>query len=361
MRWDRKKLSTLLVRNGTLKIFSLLRCSSYLPRRWDRKKLSTLLVRNGTLKIFSVAFACGLWLLVNAGERDTEKVLEVPVELRNLPSQVVITGGRVDSVDMRVRGPRTLLGRFHPKKIALNLSGVRPGPASFHISSDLLKLPRGVRVEQISPSQINLEIAAIIRRTILVRPDVVGTPPHGYMVKEIEIVPNTVEVVGPAPQVEKIETVMTAPIDISHFTQSQTQDLPLRGIEGDLITTNVDRVRARVDIQEVMVTQEFRRVKIEVKNAAFRAVPAPARVDVAVRGPQRLVEQLKLWNGEIFVDATGQEPGTVMLPINVLLPPGIELMSQEPTEVELTLVSDDQKKPQPKKIPEKKKSAGGRS
>jgi len=179
------------------------------------------------------------------------------------------------------------------------------------------------------------------------------------MVKEVEIVPNAVEVVGPAPQVEKMETVTTAPVDVSHFTQSQTQDLPLPGLDGDLITSSVDRVRARVEIQEVMVTQEFRRVKIEVKNAAFRVASTPVRVDVAVRDPQRLVEQLKLWDGEIFVDATGQEPGTVTLPINVLLPPGLELVSQEPAEVELTLMPDNQKKPQPKQTPEKKKPVGG--
>ncbi|MBI3795417.1 MAG: hypothetical protein HY268_00395 [Deltaproteobacteria bacterium] len=329
--------------------------------RWGRKKLKTLVFRNGMLKVFSLAFACGLWLLVNAGERDTEKTLVVPIELGNLPPQLVLVGNQVDAVDLRIRGPRTLLGRFHPKKITLNLSGVRPGPASFRVSADLLKLPRGVKIERISPSQINLEIAAIITRTIPVRPIVVGTPPHGYMLKEVEIAPNAVEVVGPAPQIEKMETVTTAPVDVSLFTQSQTQELSLRGLEGDQITASVDRVRARLEIQEVMVTQEFRRVRIEIKNAAYRAVSAPARVDVAVRGPQRLVEQLKLWDGEIFVDATGQEPGTITLPINVLLPPGIDLVSQDPAEVELTLKSDEQKKAPPKQTPEKKKRGGGRS
>ncbi|HKA55024.1 MAG TPA: CdaR family protein [Candidatus Binatia bacterium] len=325
-------------------------------------------MRNGTLKIFSLAFACGLWLLVNAGERDTERTLVIPIELSSLPPQLVVVGGRVDSVDLRVRGPRTLLGRFRPKKITLNLSGVRPGPASFHIGANLLRLPRGVSIERISPSQVDLEIAAVVKRTIPVRPHVVGTPPHGYVVKEVQTVPNTVEVVGPAPQVEKIETVTTAPLDVSQLSQSQTEEVPLRGLNGDLITASVDRVRARVEIQEVVVTQEFRRVKIEVKNAAFRAVSAPARVDVAVRGPQRLVEQLQLWDGEVFVDATGQTPGTVTLPINVLLPPGIELISQEPSEAEVTLTADEQKKaadeqkkPQPKQTPGKKKSAGGRS
>jgi len=330
--------------------------------KWGGKRLKALVFRNGTLKIFSVAFACGLWLLVNAGERDTEKTLVVPIELRNLPPQLVVLGPQVDSVGIQLIGPRTLLGRFSPRTITLDLSGVQPGPASFRVSADLLNLPRGVKVQRISPSQVNLEIAAIIRRTVPVRPELVGKPPHGYVVKDIEIVPETVTVVGPTPQVEKIEAVTTAPLDVGRLTQSQTRELTLRGPEGDLVTYNVERVRARVEIQEVMVTQEFRRVKIEVKNAAFQARPVPSQVDVTVRGPQRLMEQLKLWDGEIFIDATGLGPGTVTLPVNVLLPPRIELVSQEPTEVELRLLpGSQQKKPPPKKAPEKKKPTGGRS
>src|SRR5262245_65308926 len=104
---------------------SIPRSNSCLPMRWGRKKLKSLVFRNGMLKIFSLTFACGLWLLVNAGERDTEKTLEVPIELGNLPPQLVIMGNQVDAVDLRVRGPRTLLGRFHSNMITLNLREVR--------------------------------------------------------------------------------------------------------------------------------------------------------------------------------------------------------------------------------------------
>jgi hypothetical protein len=85
---------------------------------WGGRKLKNLVVRNGTLKVFSLAFACGLWLLVNAGERDTEKTLVVPVELRNLPSQMVVIGPQVESVDLQVMGPRTLLGHAVPDELA---------------------------------------------------------------------------------------------------------------------------------------------------------------------------------------------------------------------------------------------------
>ncbi|MCS6927460.1 MAG: CdaR family protein [Candidatus Binatia bacterium] len=317
--------------------------------KWGRQAFRTALsfvVHNATLKIFSLAFACGLWLFVNAGERDTEKTLLVPVELRNLPPQLVVVGPRVDYVDLRVSGPRTLLGRLSSKRITLDLAGVRPGPSSFRITTDLLNLPRGVKVVRITPSQVNLEIARLIKRTIPVSLDLVGKPPHGYSVVETEVIPAVVEVTGPAPEIGRLETIPTDPLDLGAATHPITQELNLRGPQADFVSYSAEKVQARVEIQEVILTREFRRLRVEVKNAAFRAIAAPPLVDVTVRGPQRLVEKLKLNSGAVFVDAANLGPGTVTLPVTVDLPPGLEVIAQEPGEVELRLI--EERKPQTK-------------
>lgn len=325
--------------------------------KWNGKRLKTRLLRNGKLKLFSLAFACGLWLFVNYGERDTEKTLLVPVEFRNQPAQFVITGTRDDYVELRLRGPRSLLDGLR-KKIRLDLSDVRPGISSFRVNADMLNLPRGVKIVRISPAQINLDIARVIKRTVPVQLDLIGKPPHGYIVKEARVIPEKIEVTGPAPQVEKFQTVLTDSIDVSNLTQSVTQDLNLRGPEEDLVSYGTERVRAQIGIQEVTMTHEFRRLKIEVKNAAFRATVTPSQVDVTVRGPQRLIEELQLNDGKIFVDAIGQKPGSTSVPVAILLPPGIELVSQEPAEVELRLEDDSKKRPQNLKPEGNKRKSG---
>ncbi|MGH7963904.1 MAG: CdaR family protein [Candidatus Binatia bacterium] len=330
---------------------------------WSGKGPKALIVHNGTLKLFSLAFASGLWLLVNAGERDAEKTLVVPVELRNLSPQLIIVGPRLDYVDLRVSGPRTLLGRLNSKKVTLDLAGVRPGPASFRLGADRLNLPRGVKLMRISPSQINLEIARSVKRIVPVRLDLMGKSPHGYELKEIVVEPDTVEVSGPAPRVEKLEAVMTEPVDMTRVTQPITQTLNLRGPEEELVSYNLEQVRARIDVHEVVQTRELRRVKITIKNtdAAVRAVTTPLQVDVTVRGPQRLVEKLQLSDGAVFVDAGGLEPGSgpVTLPVNVIVQPGIEVVSQEPAEVTLRLLADGKKPSQsPKKTSRGKKKSG---
>jgi len=322
------------------------------------RKLSGWIFHNGTLKLFSLTFAFGLWLLVNAGERDTEQTMLVPVELRNLSQQLVVVGQRPEFVDVRVSGPRTLLGRLSGKKIALDLTGVRPGPSSFRVNTELLNLPRGVKLLRVTPSVISLDIARMIKRIVPVRVDLIGKPPFGYETREIEISPSTVEVSGPAPQVERLQAIMTDVIDVSQLTQTVTRELGLQGVDGEFVSYNIERARVRVEVQEVVATREFRHLRVNVKNAAFRLPPTPFFVDVWIRGPQRIVDKMRLEDGEVFVDAGGQGPGEVMLPVTVLAPPGVEVLGTYPTNIELKLMAENEKKsPQPP-ISRKRKKSG---
>jgi len=312
--------------------------------RWVGKRLNQRIVGNGRLKLFSIAFACGLWLFVNYAERDAEKTLVVPVEFQNLPAQLMINGTRDEYVDLRLRGPRSLLSQLNSKKLRLDLREVRPGMASFRITADMLNLPRGVRLIRISPAQVNLSIAQIITRTVPVRLELSGKPPRGYFVKETELNPEKIDVTGPAPEVEKIHVVVTDAVDLSTLTQPVTRDVTLRGPEGSFISYSKDRVHVRLGITEVITTQEFRNLPIAVKNAVAPMVVRPDRIAVTVRGPQLLVESLMLNEEHISADATGQGDGSITVPVAVALPPGVELVSQDPEKVELQLVEDNKKK-----------------
>ena len=301
--------------------------------------------RNIFLKVFAVVFAAGLWMMVNAGERDTEKSLTVPLEWRNLPSHLVVTGAQVDSVDVQVLGPRTLLGLLNQQKIVLDLTGMRPGRSSFRIGTERLSLPRGVQLVRISPSQINLDITPIETRTLPVHLDVQGEPPSGYKAGEMELVPDTVEVTGPAPAVARLQSVLTEPLQLSRLTQSTTLDLDLMRPQGGLLSYNLPQVRVRVDIQDVMISRAFQQIALTVRNTDFTTELSPATIDVVVHGPQRVLEQLQLSEEEVFIDAAGHEPGTAPIAITVLVPPGVEIVSQEPQEVSLTLTNGQAARP----------------
>ena len=83
------------------------------------ESLRTLLLHNAAIKLLSILIAAGLWFFVNAGERDTELAVRVPVELRNRPANMMLVSPRVDFIDLVVSGPRTLLNRIDLTRVDL--------------------------------------------------------------------------------------------------------------------------------------------------------------------------------------------------------------------------------------------------
>ncbi len=87
---------------------------------------------NVGLAVLSFIIALGLWI---AGHRDIERAIEVPVEFRNIPSDLMVLDNRVDYVVLRLSGPRTLVST---------------------LDADDLKLPSGPLRKQIGLVELSL-------------------------------------------------------------------------------------------------------------------------------------------------------------------------------------------------------------
>ena len=174
---------------------------------------------------------------------------------------------------------------------------------------------------RVSPSQINLEIARIQKRALPVHVDVIGEPPVGYKTGEMELVPDVVEVTGPISSLARLESVLTEPLQLGRLTQSTTLDLDVIMPQDPLISYNLQQVRVRVDILDVMLSREFQQVAFTIRNTDLEAETSAAAVDVVVHGPQRVVDQLELSRDEVFIDAAGKGPGTELTSVTVLVPP----------------------------------------
>jgi YbbR domain-containing protein len=311
---------------------SRLRAAVLSPERWR-----AAVTRNLALKLLSLAFAFGLWSFVNFGERDTEEALKVPLELRNIPASLVITSPRVDFIDLRVMGPRTLLGRIDRSRLSipLDLNGVRPGPAVFRVTAESLNLPRGVRVVRINPATVTLDLEKIGRKTVPIQLRLDGEPPPGFKIVSARLYPESVEVSGPAREVEDIDAVYTQAVDIGDAdTGVIDQELSLEPA-GDYISFDVPRVAVEVRIEEVLVRREIQGLPIVTRNAVGEAVLRPAYVKVTLRGPKRLVSSLEAQDIQVYVDASLGEDDAK---IQVDLPASVELVTLEPRTVTLTLV-----------------------
>jgi hypothetical protein len=305
----------------------------------DPDRIRRLFTYNIALKILSLAIALSIWFFVNFGERDTEETLKVPIELRNIPAHLMIASPTVDFIDLRVGGPRALLGRIDRKRlvIPLDLGGVRPGPAVFRLDTDSLNLPRGVKTLRITPAQLTLELERVAHKSVPVHLRLAGKLPPGLQVADTKVAPDTVQVSGPVSDVEDVEAVNTVPLDMRNATAGTIERELVLDAPGEYLSLSAGRVAAQVHVEEVRVTREFKRVAIQVRNVSLRYRVRPDYVRITVRGPKRLVDNIELGADAVYIDAEGKGAGEHTMKPAVELPAGVQIVSVEPPNVQLTL------------------------
>jgi YbbR domain-containing protein len=304
------------------------------------KRIVSITSSNFGLKLFSFAFALGIWLFLNAGQgqKAAEKPVEVPVELRNIPSDVMVVNPGPGKVEIRVAGTPALLSAMDQErlKVVLDLTRARPGTSTFRLSPDFFDPPRGVRIRRISPSVIDLRLEAVIERSLPVTVRFGGKLPFGYKVGGVKVNPKIVKVRGPADEIEGMTSVDTLPLDLQDAKGELTRELRFASA-GKFLTIATDRVVVSVAIEEEWITKEFKRIKIKAKEFSGRYQVTPARVYLRLSGPKRVVHQLKVGKDQVFLELNGLKPGRHTLKPSLNLPPEVKVVEQRPARFKVRI------------------------
>ena len=109
------------------------------------------------------------------------------------------------------------------------------------------------------------------------------------------------------------------------------------------ISFSANLVHAQVVLEEPERTRTMFNVPIVVRNSPYRTTLQPAAAQITVRGPRSSMDSLELDHGAVYIDATGQEPGTYRMTPAVDLPADVELVKQEPEAVELRVLRQKRK------------------
>jgi YbbR-like protein len=287
------------------------------------------------LRLASVALAVGLWFVI-AGKQTAERGLAVPVELRNVPRDLELTGDPVNTVDVRVRASPGLIDSLDAGKIlaTIDLAGADEGERIVQLTPDQIRVPFGFRVVKITPAILTLNLEKIDRKTIPVRPRLLGRPAPGFEVAEVTSDPATVTVAGPRSRVREIESAFTEPVSVEGV--SQTVEEPVNvGLEDPLLRIEGgSRVKVTALVREAHETRVFEGLRVVARGRAARL--APSHVTVVVSGPAPQVRALADTDIRPYVIVPPEAKGTLKLPLAVEVDsgrPGISVEETRPKEV----------------------------
>ena len=309
-----------------------------MKRIWERFALAT--TANLGLKLLSVVIALALWIFVNAGQKASERAIEVPVEFRNIPSDLMVTNPSLDQVEVRMMGPPAVLSTIDSDrlKVTLDLEGARPGTSTFRLTPDFFSPPRGVRVTRVSPSIVNLKLEAVAVRSLPVKVRVGEKPPFGYKITAVEASPEMVKVQGAASEVNRMSSVDTLPFELEGTQGKTTREVRLDS-GGKGISFSPDRVTVSLVLEEEWITREFQGVKVKAKDSTGEYKVNPGQVYLRLSGPKRVLAPLRVGEEHVYLDLKGLEAGNHTLPLTLRLPPEVKVIEQRPSRFRVRIDS----------------------
>ncbi len=188
-----------------------------------------LITQNWTLKLMSLVFALMLWFFI-MGERRLEVNYRVPLELQNLPRELMVANEIPSMVDVRISGPRTLLMKVSPNDISItvDLTGLSPGLTSFRRLEERLNLPSGLRVTRLSPSFVDVRLERVQQKIVPISILLTGEPMKGFGVGTVRAKPDQVAIEGAESELKNVTNVTTDEVDLSGVNSSFSLIVPLQ-------------------------------------------------------------------------------------------------------------------------------------
>jgi uncharacterized protein (TIGR00159 family) len=183
-----------------------------------RQKLFSNLLPKTALLITVTAF----WALITSRQGQITTVT-APVRLLGVSDELVLVRSSPEEVEVQITSHSSLTPAPAKLDISANvdLSGLREGPATVRIKNSDFALPSGMVVSSVTPSSIKVVTEKKVRKTVPVKVVLKGLPAAGMGAYDAVSSPATVDVEGPAGQVNRVESVATEEIDAGRLARDK--------------------------------------------------------------------------------------------------------------------------------------------
>lgn len=236
------------------------------------------------LRLISLGLAIVLWSFVG-GEDIVNKNVMVPVEVINLPRDLVISNQFKKEIEVSVRGPRSLVLDMGKGDIVrqIDLAQATPGTMVLENSNDVIAVPRGVKVLGIQPKNVILSLDKMIQKQFVINPVTRGNLAPDYILKNIRMEPSSISITGPQTVLSQYEVLRTNPIDLQGLRTSTEIQVPLEldPVIIDLIGATTITAGLDISVETVQKTVLGLVVRVEKDGVLQRVTPATVAVTAA--------------------------------------------------------------------------------
>jgi len=295
------------------------------------------LLENIWYKLGALSLALLVWNYV-ANQELKEIVRKIPLKIETSNPNLTIIGEPVKRLTVTFAVPERALKNFSESEITgvhrINLDHAVE-KYTFRVSPSDIKRPKGsYRIKDIRPSEITVFIDELGTFQLPIRANLHGEPAQGYRVvtEEIRLDPEEIIMAGPIQKLSLLSQVLTEPIDVLGRTKSFRKKVLIRQYT-DIRPTNDVEIEAFIPITEQFASRQFDEVPVHILGSPFEMILAevePAKINVKLTGPTRVLDILNISDLLFYVDVTGLKRGEYEIPYAFRLPQEVSIQSDLP-------------------------------
>ncbi len=287
--------------------------------------------------LISFFFAFTLWFTLS-GTGKSVLPFEVRLEYRNLPQELVIKEGLVNTISVRVSASAGLISSMSGRTYAytVDLGALVKGENVLQISKDRLPFPGAADILTVEPAQLRIIADTIETKTVPLVLMLQGALPTDYAVKG-ELQTTEVQIRGSSSLLKNIDHLplnieLVPPFNLG--TSKVTRTLPVP--DGISVTPPQVNITLLTDLKRKRVSVT-RSVVVPTMDG-ISSFTRPTKVQITAEIPESLAAKASA-SQEItaFIELKQRALGTESVPVKTTLPDGARLIKIEPAHVNVTL------------------------
>lgn len=308
--------------------------------------LNKTIAENIKILVFAFLLSCALWYSI-VGTSQVEADVSFHVEYTQLPENLMIVKGMEDFLHVRVRSSgqrlRSVMNNDYVYHVNLKdaVNGANVYPVEIDTSFSDFK---GMEILSTSPSYIMIETDTVLEKRVPIEVEFSERENEDLYIRDLDLVPSEVKLKGPREVLENMYSIKV-PFDINQIETAgeYTKNIPLtlpKLVEADIPVTRVS-FEAWFDLVPVNLT---RLVQLEKEGGEFRTEPRTVNIELEI--PQSKLISYNIdpaYMAQVRAAVQNEKPyeqGQV-LPVQVILPKGANLLSVTPQTVKIIAKEQD--------------------
>lgn len=268
------------------------------------------------LKIVALAITLALWLGVTGLRTPTTKRLKNVTLNLNFPNELEVINSPPADVELFVTGDKRkvepLIGS--DLVVSVDLSDIKAGNQVVQLTPEnvSIQLPSGVKLDEITPNKIPIQLEKVIERAVPVRAETDGSVADGYEIYSETVIPVNARVRGAESAVKSLDSIMTEKINL----ENRNADFTARQVALNVSNSNITVLDGIVDV--IFKVGEKRGERSFVISTNFEN--QSKRATVTLFGALSLLEKLNVET--LSVTLIKSESGELVP--HLILPPDLQ-------------------------------------